>query len=188
MYEVSLSLNSSLALSEVLQQTVKLTAEAMGVKACSLRLLDEREKSLEMVAAYGLSNAYMNKGPVELGRSLIDTEVMQGRVLAIVNASRDPRWQYPEEARKEGIKSVLCAPLTVKGRVIGTIRVYTSRRHIFTSKEIQFLSALASQAGLSIDNAKLHMVCLRSYQDAVDEVWKKTDVWGSGEQRILAQT
>ena len=106
-----------------------------------MRLLDEREKNLEMVAAYGLSNTYVNKGPVELERSLIDKEVMQGQVLAIADAARDPRWQYPEEARKEGIKSVLCAPLTVKGRVLGTIRVYTSRRHVFTNREIKFLSA-----------------------------------------------
>jgi signal transduction protein with GAF and PtsI domain len=183
LYEVSKAISSSLTLSEVLQQVVKLTAEAMKVKACSLRLLDEAGKSLELVATYGLSDAYMNKGPVELDKSLIDREVMQGRVVAIADAARDRRLQYPEEARREGISSLLSAPLSVKGRVIGTIRVYTSERHHFTEREIQFLSALANQAATSIDNAKLHLMCLRSYQEAVEEIWKKTDAWGSGERR-----
>ena len=180
LYEVSMTLNSSLQLSEVLKQTVRLTADAMDVKACSLRLLDEGEKNLELVAAYGLSDAYVNKGPVKLEKSLIDREVMKGRVLAIADATEDSRWQYPEEARKEGIRSVLSSPLSVKGKTIGTIRVYTTEPRDFTDREIRFLSALASQAALSIDNAKLHRMCLRSYQEAVEEAWKKTDVWGSG--------
>jgi signal transduction protein with GAF and PtsI domain len=183
LYEVSMTLNSSLELSEVLKQTVRLTADAMDAKACSLRLLDESEKNLELVAAYGLSDAYVLKGLVELEKSKIDREVMEGRVLAIADAAEDPRLQYPEEARKEGIRSVLSSPLSVRGKTIGTIRVYTAEPHEFTDREIQFLSALASQAALAIDNAKLHMMCLRSYQEAVQEAWKKTDVWGSGEAK-----
>ncbi|HJX23135.1 MAG TPA: GAF domain-containing protein [Candidatus Bathyarchaeia archaeon] len=173
-------MSSSLELSEVLKQTVRLTTDAMGAKACSLRLLDESGRRLELVAVYGLSDAYVHKGPVELEKSLIDREVMEGRVLAIADAAEDSRWQYPEEARREGIRSVLSSPLSVKGKTIGTIRVYTAETRDFTDREIQFLSALASQAALSIDNAKLHRMCLRSYQEAVEEAWKKTDVWGSG--------
>lgn len=183
LYEVSTSLNSSLTLSEVLKQTAKLTTEAMGVKACSLRLLDDNEKNLELAATYGLSDEYIKKDPEELDKSLIDREATQGSTLVIADVARDPRWQYPEDARREGISSVLCVPLSVKGKPIGTIRIYTSRTRDFTKNEIQSLSALANQAAVSIDKAKLHSVCLRSYEEAVEEVWKKTDVWGSREEK-----
>jgi len=75
LYEISKSLNSSLMLSEVLKQAAKLTTEAMGVKACSLRLLDDAGKSLQLAAAYGLSDSYLNKGPVDLEKSLFISSI-----------------------------------------------------------------------------------------------------------------
>ena len=183
LYEVSTSLNSSLALPEVLKQATKLTADATGAKACSLRLLDDSEKNLELAAAYGLSDDYIKKGQVELDKSLIDKEVMENKVVAIADVTKDSRWQYPEEAARERIRSVLSVPLSVKGKAIGTIRIYTSKPHKFSKDEIRFLSTIANQAATAITNAKLYKMCLRSYQEAVEEVWKKTDIWGSGEEK-----
>jgi len=52
--------------------------EIMGVKGSTIRLLDEKMQTLEIVAAYGLSNEYLKKGTVILKKSLCRSESPQG--------------------------------------------------------------------------------------------------------------
>ena len=69
--------------------------------------------------------------------------------------SKDKYYKYKEIARREGLRSVLCVPLAVKGRIIGALDVYTSRPHRFTRKEEKILSSVASQAAIVIENTEL---------------------------------
>ena len=67
--DVALAVNSSLEPSAVLHQITEHAAKAMSCKACTIRLLDGTGHFLLPTAAYGLSDSYMRKGPVEVGRS-----------------------------------------------------------------------------------------------------------------------
>jgi signal transduction protein with GAF and PtsI domain len=66
----------------------------------------------------------------------------------------DPRIQYPEEARKEGIASVLSVPVEASGHVLGSLRVYTAKRWDFTLNDVNFVQAMACMAGLAIVMAR----------------------------------
>ena len=46
--------------------------------------------------------------------------------VAIYDIMDDPRIQYPKEAQKEGISSILSVPIVVAGNLLGAVRVYTS--------------------------------------------------------------
>jgi len=76
----------------------------------------------------------------------------------VLDASNDPGIQYPEEARREGLVSVLSLPLNGKTKVIGTLRLYTGEKRSFTQDEIDFLSALAAQGAISLENARNYEV------------------------------
>src|SRR5215472_19295830 len=97
-YNVVTAVNSSLHLHTVLNLVAEKVAEAMKVKACSLRLLDRTTDILTISAMHGLSQQYMQKGPVKLEKSQLDQEVLQGQAVCMRNAATDPRFQYPEEA------------------------------------------------------------------------------------------
>ncbi|MFI5340965.1 MAG: ATP-binding protein [Candidatus Methylomirabilales bacterium] len=154
LYETSRAVNSSLNLSQVLSTIVRQATEAMGVKASSIRLLDEERRFLEVSAAHGLSDAYLTKGKVDPQRGEMDRLTLQGKAMALLDATVDPRFQYPEEARKEGICSVLSVPLMLLDRAIGVLRVYTGEVRHFTKEETEFLMALASQGAAAIQNAR----------------------------------
>jgi len=64
LYEISKLLTSAMGLDEILSLIVETTAETLGVKACSLRLLNEKTGEMVLKAAYGLSQDYMRKGQV----------------------------------------------------------------------------------------------------------------------------
>jgi len=171
LYRVACLVNSSLDLHDTLQAVVQSVAEAMGAKASSIRLLDDGGNLLELVSSFGLSDKYLNKGAVEVSASKIDREALLGATVAVGNVATDTRLQYPEELAREGITSVLCAPLIRHGHPIGVMRVYTGQEHVFGSDEVDFLHALADICALAIENARMYDALNRTYHDTVESFW-----------------
>ncbi|GCE27205.1 hypothetical protein KDA_26890 [Dictyobacter alpinus] len=171
LHQAALTISSSLELDQVLQSVVTSITEAMQVKACALRLLDTETGQLRLSAVNGLSSEYLAKGPVNVVNSPIDSEAIKGSPVYIPDVRTDPRFQYKEAARHEGLVSVLCVPLEVHGGAIGVMRVYTDRPTDFVEDDIQFLSVLASLAALSIENARLYENIRSSYHGVMNAFW-----------------
>jgi signal transduction histidine kinase len=144
---------STLDVPQVLNRLVKTTAEAMGVRACSIRLLDTSGHRLEPVAVFGLSQAYLEKGPVDPVNNPLAREVLSGKTVNIADAPTSPLLQYPEEARQEGIRSMLSAPLIGKEGSFGILRAYAVEPNRFTGEDEAFLAAIAAQGSIAIENA-----------------------------------
>jgi signal transduction protein with GAF and PtsI domain len=176
--KISQSISSTLSLEKVLQMIVENAAKTLGMRASSIRLLDEEKGTLEVKAAYGLSRAYLEKGPVEVAKSPIDRECLKCKVVSAPDIGKDKRLQYPDEIISEGIMSLLSLPLTVRGKAIGVLRVYTSAPYAFSESEIDFLSALACQGAIAIENARLFEHIKTEYKDLTRDVWKWYD-WGT---------
>src|SRR5947209_722841 len=171
LYQITLRVSSSLDLSDVLGYLTEETAKAVSAKASSVRLLDEAGERLEMAAVYGLSEEYLNKGPVVLARSRIDQQILAGNATQLDDVTRDLSFQYPDEAAREGIISVASVPLIAHGRPIGVLRVYSGQRRAFDETEMKFLVAVGDLAALSIDNARLYDEMRQNYEDTMNTLW-----------------
>lgn len=158
------NVNSSLAVEEVLVQLLRGTLTELNYKAGLIRLVDVKAQVMRLVAAEGLSREYLGKGDVRIGQSAIDTQVLAGKPVTIYDVTTDPRFQYREAAAREGIRSVHAAPLTVRGTVIGVLRVYSGQPHRFSDEETAFLSAVADLGGIAIENARLHQALAEKYE------------------------
>ena len=170
LYDVARTINSSLELSQVLHAITKSTALATHSKACSLRLLTPDKQFLVVGGAYGLSQGYLRKGDVEVEKSGIDQEVLSGKIAVIPDATNDPRFQYPEEAKAESIRSILVVPLILRDTPIGVMRLYTGEVHQFTEDEIGFINAIANLGSIAIENAKLYQALKEEVGDLTEDV------------------
>ena len=137
---------------EVVLITVDSIKTALDVKGCSVFLFNRKTDELEVAASFGLSDEYINKGPVSALRS-IALSLEEGPV-AIYDVSDDPRIQYPDAAKNEGIASILSVPIVVAGRLIGALRIYTSEHWEFTLEDVNFVQAMAQIAGMAIEMAR----------------------------------
>jgi len=164
LYEVAKCINSSLEPATVLRSIVEEVAKALGAKACSIRLLDRRGQTLLASTSYGLSKGYLRKGTVEVAKSRIDQETLAGNIVQIKDAGNDPRFQYPEAAKEEGIVSVMALPLTVDGRSIGVMRLYCDSVREFDRSESDFATAIANLSAIAIENARLHAALKTDYE------------------------
>jgi GAF domain-containing protein len=104
----------------------------------------------------------LDKGPVSSLTSIAES-LNEGPV-AIYDVSDDPRLQYPEEAIKEGIASILSVPVMVHGQIIGALRVYTSEPWDFVLEDVNFVHAVAQIAGMAIDLCRLN----KGYKSSIE--------------------
>ncbi|KKL81208.1 hypothetical protein LCGC14_1997080, partial [marine sediment metagenome] len=87
-------------LQETLQVLTKGCTEALKVKACSIRILDEKGQNLEIRAAHGLSQEYLKKGPIEIEKSPLDQECLAGTPVNISDVNTKPHVGYREEIKR----------------------------------------------------------------------------------------
>jgi len=169
MHTVAAEINSSLKLNDVLKALLRNVIEEVNCKAASIRLLGPRKRRLHLMAAEGLSDRYLKKGEVWVEESPIDREVLQGRPAMIYDVQREVGFQYPEEAAREGIRSVLAVPLQVRDEIIGVLRAYSAQPHRFSEEEVQFLEAIADLGAVAIENARLHEALSEKYEAARED-------------------
>ena len=150
--KVSNAISHSKEPEEVALMTVESIKTALDIKGCTLFLLNNKTNELEVAATYGLSEEYINKGPISALHSI--AESLKDGPVAIFDVMDDPRIQYPEEAQKEGIASILSVPIVTNEKILGAIRVYTSDPWEFTLIDVNFVNALAQIAGMSVHLAR----------------------------------
>jgi GAF domain-containing protein len=171
LYGLVLRISSSLDPDEVLGYLTEETARAVNTKASSVRLLDKTGTLLEMRAVYGLSEAYLNKGPVEVARSPVDREILSGKATQLPDVAGDAGFQYPGEAQQEGIVSLASVPLIAHNQPIGVLRVYSGEPRKFSDADMKFLTAVADLAALCIENARLYDGTRQRYEDTMNMLW-----------------
>jgi sigma-B regulation protein RsbU (phosphoserine phosphatase) len=155
LFNISTMLTGSRGLQQILDRITRGVAEAMRVKSCSLRLLDEHRDELVIKSVWGLSEQYLKKGPVTVGMSPVERSVLAGNTVYIGDMAADERVVYQQESKREGIVSSLVVGMLYKDRPIGVIRVYTAEAHEFSEFETKLLQSIASQAAVAIENARL---------------------------------
>lgn len=167
---VSKAISSTLNLQEVLDLIVKEAIRSMGLKAGAISLLNEKEGRLELIAQRNLSKEFLKKGPVLADRS-IPRAIRAGGPVIVPDIDHDDQLQYPEECKREGIRSILSVPIIFRDETIGVLRLYDSKSRDFTSQEVEFITALAEQGGIAIENARYMQEMQSSHKEEMRELW-----------------
>jgi GAF domain-containing protein len=113
-------------------------------------------------AAYGLSDWYVRKGPVSADQSI--SESLKGNPVGILDATKDERIQYREQAKKEGIASILSVPMMLREEIIGVTRVYAEVPRRFSAEDIYFVGAVAHLGAIALENARLYETVQKDYE------------------------
>ena len=93
--------------------------------------------------------------------------MLSEQITAVVNVD-DPHADPAEvaELRREGDRSLLMVPLVVQGRSLGLLEVVDQKRsRQYSRQELRLAEAIAGQAAVAIQNAKLFAERRRSDED-----------------------
>jgi GAF domain-containing protein len=152
-FEVTKAITSSLNLDEVFHLITEKIPEILKVDAATIRLLDASGKNLLLRAAHGLSADYLKRGPIDTEEPVF--KALKGEPILISNATEDPRINYPEATKQEGIQTILVVPIPIRGKINGILRLLCKETRSFSKEEIEFVTALGEQCGIAIENARI---------------------------------
>ncbi len=176
LYEIALTINSSLDPEEVMRAIAESTAGALDARGASLMLLSPDRTELYHSAAYGLSDWYVRKGRMQVDESM--AESLSGRSVTILDVGTDPRIQYRPQAVQEGIASMFSVPVRLRGEVIGLMRIYSRVSREFSHDEVEFVEAAASLGAMALENARRYAGVKADYEGARQDLLEWYDTWG----------
>ncbi len=153
--EVGAAINSSLDLEVVLQQVMDAIIRLTQAERAMLLL--DNNGSLEVKIARNLSQETLDDAAsLDISRSIVRQVAETGEPVVTLNAQEDERFSSQHSIVSYKLRSILCAPLKIKGETMGVI--YADNRiasGIFGDSDRDLLAALADQAAVAIDNARL---------------------------------
>ncbi len=158
------ALNAQLDTTVLLKMAAESIVEEFNLKACHFRLLSRDLQTLDDVASHGLSEAFLNKGPVDAEKSV--AAALQGEIVMVTDCVADPRVQYRDAFKAEGIVSLLTIPLKARGQVIGVMRLFTASTREFSDDEIEFFKVVALFCTSAIVDSMFRMI-LANVTDAI---------------------
>ncbi len=146
---------SDMYFEDVLRLIVTITAQVMKSNICSLMLLDEKRKVLEIKATQSVSETYNRKPHLKLGEGIAGRVALEGKPIVVEDVKDDPRYYNKEIAEKENLCSLISLPLLVKGKTLGVLNLYTSTLKKFSGEEVKILTTIANQAAVVIEKYRL---------------------------------
>ncbi|MCC6683001.1 MAG: SpoIIE family protein phosphatase [Phycisphaeraceae bacterium] len=157
LYRVSRLIAGHKDLRQVLDTAVQSVAEVMQARAAMIRLIEKIDGKPMLVsrASHNLSQRYIDKGHVPLDRSTMYKAALEGEVVQIEDMPTDARSLHPDDARREGLVSMLCAAIVHQGEPIGTLQLYSAQTRRFSAFEVNLLRAIAQMLAAAIENARL---------------------------------
>ncbi|HWT79924.1 MAG TPA: sensor domain-containing diguanylate cyclase, partial [Candidatus Methylomirabilis sp.] len=159
LYQLGQTMTSTFNLQDILTRISQTVSTLLHAQAMSLMLLSPDGRTLSTVAGYNLSEEALQV--VEAIRARQDSSpsliaVREKRPVAIPDFATDTVYvPWLRAARERGYRSFLAIPLVAQDRALGCMNFYLTERHEFYADEIQLLSTFASQAAISIENARL---------------------------------
>lgn len=151
--QVTRSITSCLDPDEVFNLITRSLTEALDVDAATLRLLDASGKKLVLMASHGLSDTYLNRGPIDTEEPVF--EALEGRPIVVANAAEDSRVAYHDATVSEGIQTIAVIPIPFGGKIKGILRLLSRDSRSFSPGELDVVMALAEQCGIAIENARI---------------------------------
>ncbi len=167
--DISKAVSSTLNVKEVLDLIVRKIPKVMNLKAATIRLFDHTGEKLRLAAAYGLSEKYLSRGPIDTEENV--KNALNAEPVAINDVTSDGRIKYQKEAAEEGIKSILTLPVMARGKVLGILRLLSGEKREFSQQEIDFAASLAELSGMAIENATMYEKTKKDY----DNIMKHLD-------------
>ncbi|MCW7489444.1 GAF domain-containing SpoIIE family protein phosphatase [Leptospira meyeri] len=152
---ISSILNANLDLHQLLPLIMLYSKDLLEAEASSLFLLEDEEFLYCEVALGEKGEIIQQYARLELGEGIVGMVAREKKPIALEDAYKDPRFNASMDKRTGfKTKSLICVPLFVEERLIGTLEVINkTNNRIFDSSDLEYLISLSEVAATAIQNA-----------------------------------
>jgi len=128
----------------------------LEIKGCTIFVLNQEAKELEILTSFGMSSQYLSKGPILCNNSI--SETLSGKPVVIADVNQTNQLQYPDRIRDEGIGSIVSVPIQFAKKLVGVLRLYHHQKWDISKSDIESLMTLSEIIGLAMTYTELRNV------------------------------
>jgi len=154
--EISLAINSSLVLEEILQVVMQKAVELLSAERGFIMLLDN-EGRLQFKSAHNIRKEETSDAYFKISNSIANRVAQTGKSVYTSDAQEDERYAKQQSVVELHLRSIMCVPLKIKSTVIGIVYLdNSSQAKLFLKSDLILFELFAQQAAIAIHNAQLY--------------------------------
>ena len=178
LFEAGRAINSTLNRNEIIQRLLSQMNELLKVEALSIALVDKNTNELVFEVADGEGSDKIIGVRIPTNQGVMGTVMATGKPSIVRNAAAEERIHRGTDRRTNTqTRSIICAPLEVKGEVVGTIQAINPLEGDFAEDDLKLLVNLANLASTAIANAQQFELIrlaeeryLSLFEDSIDPI------------------
>lgn len=164
--QLSRTVSSSLELQRVFDYVVRAAVDLLDLALARVYVWQEATDLLCLQASAGAPDLLpFPRETFQPGEGVVGTVFRSQGVIALADASDDPRYLERDWARQVGVKSVAVIPLLLGDRALGVLSASRRVYRTFDADEIGLLQSFTQHAAIAIENARLFHEAERLAQD-----------------------
>lgn len=143
---------------DLLDRVCHFATTVLSANGASALILDETGQTLTFAAALGPGSDNLLGQTLQIGEGIAGHVAKSGEVAIIQEARGDERFAARLDSHIGfSTRNILCVPLRVRERILGVIEVVNRENGApFTPADAEMLQAVANQAAVALDNARLY--------------------------------
>jgi signal transduction histidine kinase len=167
--QVSLAINASLNIDDVLQMVMQQAIQLMHAERGLIMLLDDNGE-LQVKSAYNLCREQMMEEDFRISSSITNQVAGTGKSVYTSDALQDDRYAQQQSVVELHLRSIMCVPLSVTGRVIGVIYVdNTNQAGMFLKSDLYLFEFYGQLVSNALHNAAMYnsLYTMKKYHESV---------------------
>jgi PAS domain S-box-containing protein len=155
--EVGRDISATLQLDKVLERIALYAMNLLHAETSAVYLSDAATSSLRAIAALGADSEAIKNDPLPIGKGILGNIALQNIGEIVNDTEHDPRAIIVKGTEKNPLEHIMGVPILMKDKHTGLLAVWRSGINTeFTTRELEFLTSLARQAAVAIENARLY--------------------------------
>lgn len=155
--EVGRDISATLQLDVVMERIASYAMDLLHAETSAVYLTDTTTSTLHAIAALGMDAEAIKNDPLALGNGILGNIALQNTGEIVNDTANDPRTVIVKGTAQNPLEHIMGVPILLKDRNSGLLAVWRSGSGTeFTRRELEFLTSLARQAAVAIENARLY--------------------------------
>lgn len=164
--EISVTLNSTLDLTRLLQFITHSAADLVDSRAASILMVDDKTKDLYVAATTDMEPDELPREPVPRDGSIAGTILRQDRPLILNDIGRgESGFREAGTPARGDVRTLIGVPLRIRDQVTGVLEAVNKHAGLYDETDLQILSNVASLAAVAIQNARQVQALNRAYEE-----------------------
>jgi GAF domain-containing protein len=154
--EVGRDISATLQLDTVLERIASYAMDLLHAETSAVYLTNAANSTLQAIAALGVDSEELKSDPLIPGTGILGNIALQNIGEIVNHTANDPRTIIVRGTEKIPLEHLMGVPILLKDKHTGLLAVWRSGLGAeFAPRELEFLTSLARQAAVAIENARL---------------------------------